>query len=199
MNRENINTKENWNAEYSKGFYQDLHRQDLKFWSKLIDNLIRDNILVDGINILELGCGLAQNAEDIYSKIKCNYVATDFSSVAIVESKKRYNKGINFLICDFFKACKEIKSNDVIIAIEILEHFEDTELPLRAIYKALKDDGKLIFSVPMDTGINGVMKWHYSYWDYNSATLRLYDVGFKSVKYYKNTSLNSQIMGVAFK
>ena len=196
MKKENINSPEFWDKNYSNLIYQDAYPEQFEMWKKFVDQLDFENRIV-----LEIGCGLAQVSNYIYeNKNPKQIIATDQSSVIIEESKKRYSNNFLMFVMSVmdYKEALGLTFHDV-IAFEILEHFHNPENVLRNIFKALPEGGRLIFSVPQENGINDDMDMHYSRWDYNKTFIRMFEVGFSNIRLYTNIANHNQILGVAVK
>lgn len=197
---ENINTAEFWDNYYSKGFYQDSNPEQFNLLYKpFIDEVFNTRIVNNFI--IEIGCGLGKVVNYLAGKNSGWFLrGFDISPKAIHESIKRFkHDNLKFEVCDFFDRMNAFKNVDTIIAFEILEHFEEVEKELRLIFKCLDDDGMLLFSVPKENGINDENDFHYSKWDYESTTQRMFDVGFKKVEFHSNIMNHNQIIGVAYK
>lgn len=196
MEQDNINTQDYWNKCYKEnGFYQD----NLKESWALFHKFLKRSLPQSKVNILEVACGLAHNAA--YMKtLGHNVVATDFSQVAIEGNKKRFSDyKIRFECMDIEKATIAFKNFDFIVGFEILEHFKNPILPLIHIQRSLKKEGSFIFSVPNVTGKLAIWNQHYSYWDYQKTTNRLFKAGFTQVCFCKHDFSKEEIMGVATK
>lgn len=63
------------------------------------------------------------------------------------------------------------KRYDYILFTEVLEHLRHPELTLSLAAKLLKDDGKIIFSVPNVCHNDILIKMFYNYFDYTSTGL----------------------------
>ncbi len=197
METKNINTKEYWNILYGspKGFYQDHNQIDWVFFHDFIKRALPKR----SITILEVACGLGHNAK-FAADMGHRVIATDFSQIAIDENLNRFaHNNIRYECLSLDQATQSFRENEVIMGFEILEHFKKPEIPLLNIYKALKDGGMFIFSVPSSSGKFGVWCQHYSLWDYQSLGNRLFKVGFKEFKIFKTEFSDQNIMGVAYK
>jgi SAM-dependent methyltransferase len=190
---ENINTKEYWDRNYSGGFYQDHSVMDWGFSHECIKRVMPEK----RCKVLELGCGLAHNA--FYTASLGHYViATDFSKIAIDENIKRYSRqDVVFDCLDIDKACETYKGNDVIMAFEILEHFDKPLLKLVNIKKSLKEGGIFIFTVPNEGGKYAVWPQHYTIFNYSKIGEMLFKAGFKEFAVFKTMFSHESILGVA--
>ena len=197
MEEQNINTQQYWNINYGSpdGFYQDHSSADWDF----NHNFIKRVLSKTPQKILEIACGLGHNAK-VAAELGHSVIATDFSQIAIDASIKRFSDpNISYRCLSLEDSTDVFRDMDVIMAFEILEHFKKPLDPLLRIYKALKEGGILVFSVPTETGRYGVWCQHYSLWNYQSTGDRLFKAGFKEVKIFKTMFSDQSIMGVAYK
>ena len=196
MEQDNKNTKEYWNITYKEiGFYQDGTSKD---WN-IIHDFIERALPKSPQKILEIACGLAHNSH-FAATLGHRIIATDFSEVAIAESKKRFaDPNIRFDCLSLEEATENFREMDVIMGFEIIEHYKNPLIPLLKIFKSLKEGGIFIFSVPTESGFYGEYDMHYSLWNYDKLGERLFKVGFKEFKIFKTMFSNEDIMGVAYK
>ena len=106
---------------------------------------------------------------------------------------------------DVIKALKILDSKlelhydlDMVIGLEVLEHFKDPMIPLKQIAGMLCKGGRLIFSMPLKGGKHDIHPQHYTQWDYNSTIKRMI-VFFKEVRFFKTELSEHRIEGVAIK
>lgn len=154
------------------------------FWFKarrrVIRQLMRDYLNVTPNTILEVGCGTGFNL-DIWRAFGANIFGMD-SLAAYLKGKSNVLAG-DVHVLPIVSGCA-----DVVVALDVLEHVDDTEA-LNEICRALKRDGFLFLTVP-------AMPWLWSYRDdaaghkrrYTRATLEklVTDHGFsiKRVSYF---------------
>ena len=112
-------------------------------WIKVIENTIP---LIKGKKILELGCAIG-GASAVLRDMGFEIYASDVSRYVIKNSKK-LRPDINFSVIDVTKKIKLKGKFDYIIAFEVLEHLEKSNLAIKNINKKLKDGGWLVFSTP---------------------------------------------------
>lgn len=107
--------------------------------------------------ILDLASGNAIVGEYLVKNLKCDVIAMDLSSAALVDAKKR---GLKIIKGDVEKRLP-FKSNifDTIFWGDNIEHVYYPEKILSEIHRVLKQNGRLIFSTP-----------NQAYWRYRIHT-----------------------------
>ena len=134
-----------WDPE---GKFKPLHK-----FNPIRINYIKENIInnfklknkskpLEGINILDIGCGGGLLSEPM-SRMGANVTGIDASDknikIARLHSKKNKLK-INYL-CSSPEKLKITKKFDVILNMEIVEHVEDIDFFLKSCSKLLKKNG----------------------------------------------------------
>jgi len=197
MEKKNINTREYWNINYGSpdGFYQDHSAADWELNHQFIERALPKTPQ----RILEVACGLGHNAK-FAAGLGHSIIATDFSQVAIDANLKRFSDPKILYRCLSLEDSTDVfRDLDVIMGFEIIEHYRKPLDPLLRIFKALKEGGIFIFSVPTETGRYGVWCQHYSMWNYQNLGERLFKVGFEEFKIFKTMFSDQSIMGIAYK
>ncbi len=99
--------------------------------------------------VLEFGCGEGQFAEFLHDNFNCTVYGIEINEEAMEKAKSRLYKGFCFDIEEYewVEELKEIKFDSIIFA-DVLEHLKNPEKALYESAKLLKDDGKIIFSIP---------------------------------------------------
>jgi len=197
MEKNNINNPDYWNH------YWDLTKKDNmsgltvpSVGNKFIDWALPNS---PHLGILEIACGLGTVA-DYCAKKGHTVLATDFSKNAIKICKQKYfkNDKLTFRVESLEESLAIKHKCDVVIALEILEHYTDPSAPLYKIFKRLLPGGRLIFSVPDGTGKNAYAPYHYSHLTYEKM-IHLLFIFFKDVRFYRGEFYKTGIWGVAKK
>lgn len=149
MNRaqkENINTKQYWEKEYSRR----ITRGNFKINRGLIVK-IRQNIQSDERikTVLDIGCGVGTFVKDCLDK-KYKARGIDISEQSIRFAKNLYGKD-NFRIADITTLKLKQNSIDCITSLEVIEHMEEPVEIINKLIEAAKY--KVIISVPMGNSI----------------------------------------------
>lgn len=165
------------------------------YWG-IKEALTGNNKSINGLKILEVGCGLGYLTYALRSE---NYdvQGLDISEEAINNAKQKFG---NYFICeDLFKYAEiNNKTFDVVILTEVIEHLEHPIEFLETILKLLNTDGKIILTTPnrtlsppeivWDTESPPIHHWWFSEnsmkWIANNFKLSLNFISFKN--YYIN-------------
>ncbi|MBW3520802.1 class I SAM-dependent methyltransferase [Chryseobacterium sp. NKUCC03_KSP] len=139
---ERVDFTYNSSLEISKlDIYQQNHIQRYLFAEKIIDK---------NLECGDFACGTGYGSV-ILSKKSKSVLGIDLNSKVIEEIKKRYQsiQNVSFENKNLLEIDFENKF-DAIISFETIEHFtaENIQVLLKLYYKALKNNGQLIFSVP---------------------------------------------------
>ena len=143
---------------YNKTYFQgnsvhcgsDLIRKyDTHWWSFRFYSLLVKKYLKNG-TVLDLGCAHGY-IHYFLDPTKYKKVGVDISEYAISEARLNNPEGV-YYISDVEKLV-DIKdeSIDLVISKYVLEHLSHPEMAIREVYRVLKKNGTLIFSVPNTT------------------------------------------------
>lgn len=104
-----------------------------------------------GNKILDSACGSGYGSDllEPYSE----YVGIDYADYCITYARNNYSAGHrSFFETDIYKLNEQFQYNsfDTIISFETLEHIYYPEKALEVLLDLLKDDGKLIISIPLN-------------------------------------------------
>lgn len=102
------------------------------------------------INVLDFGCGDGRLILELKKDRVLNIVGLDISETALKYAKV-FNQNSNSNV-QFVSSFDEIINNkfDLIVAMEVLEHIQENELPvvIEKLSKLLEDKGKFVVTVP---------------------------------------------------
>ena len=136
--------------EFADSFDETL--QDLDYTVPLnISQIAKANMqdsVLKKISILDLGCGTglcAQNLKKIFNKAKFFGVDISPKMLAKAQNKNIYKKLINDDIESYLFEQKN--KHELIVAADVLTYFGDLKTLFQGMYKSLKENGKIIFSV----------------------------------------------------
>lgn len=123
-----------------------------------------------GLKILDIGCGYGCLGEAMVKKNNIVY-GIDISSTAIERAKKRLHfacvADINKL--DTLPGEIKRKSFDVVILADVLEHVYDPMGLLKKTKSFLKDDGRIILSIPNVASWAIRLQLLFGYWNYTTS------------------------------
>ncbi|RRJ96349.1 FkbM family methyltransferase [Opitutaceae bacterium TAV4] len=116
------------------------------------DNLLKT--LPQGATILELGAGTGALSLRL-ADLGFNIVAVDY----VAENFKAIHPNIRFYQADLNQDLSSSEHNqyDAVVAVEIIEHVENTRHLIRLINSALKDKGKCIITTPNITSPKSIV------------------------------------------
>jgi len=124
--------------------YKDIH------WEKADPKEIIFPLISPGSKVLDLGCWAGRLGEKLIKEKNCEVYGVDINKKAIELAKKRLSKA--FLIdLNKEKELPKLFNNekfDYIVLVEVLEHLINPEKLLIKVKKLLKNDGKILISVP---------------------------------------------------
>ncbi|EHQ34388.1 polysaccharide pyruvyl transferase family protein [Methanoplanus limicola] len=141
-------------------------QSDTKFIEQIYP-LIKKNIDNPDLEILDVGCGSGVLVNKLKKENVSKFVyGCDFSSEKIEKCKKIYQMD-SFFVHDIYSLLNNLF--DVIICTEVLEHLENPENALKNLLSSLKENGKLIISVP--DGRKDTFLGHINFWSPESFKL----------------------------
>lgn len=125
--------------------YDLLHFSESSSYNKIADNICLG--LHEGDSVLEVACGTGLLSEKVIkkSKVKINYIATDFSEKMISLAQKK-KIDAEFLVMDARDLTFKSGSFDTIIISNALHIVPDANKVLSEINRVLKDNGALFVS-----------------------------------------------------
>lgn len=141
------------------------------------------------IRVLEIGSGLGYFTYALQNR-GINIKGLDISKDAVEKAKKKY--GDYYINADLLEYSK-INENkyDVVIMTEVIEHLENPKIFLDAIYKMLRQEGKLIITTPSKDGYPKEISWNTDLppihiWWFGKKGIELLgkNSGFKKVNFY---------------
>lgn len=121
-----------------------------------------DPILQQGMHVLDVGCGTGIMAPIVLSK-KTHYQGVDLSRNMILEAKKRHldaqasEGSVAFTVADVEEMPFPDAHCDVLLALGLLEYFEDPRRVVDEIVRVVKPGGSIIVSVPNVLCVDTVM------------------------------------------
>lgn len=133
----NINTRKYWNEIWTK---EGLNTRNNTILHKKIIDIVQANQVV-----LDVGCGNGQISRKLISEKSCECYGLDFSDKILDELKKHNIKTVYSHLPEI--PCKD-EFFDSVICIETLEHLDKPYETLGQMYRVLKPEGLILFSVP---------------------------------------------------
>jgi len=143
------------NGDWSKLYDQD--QEDMTNYSfrirreRVVELL--DPILGQGMHVLDVGCGTGIMAPIVLSK-KAHYQGVDLSRNMILEARAKYveigeaEDSVVFTVGDVERMPFPDAHYDVLLALGLLEYFEDPRRVVDEIVRVVRPGGSIIVSVP---------------------------------------------------
>lgn len=100
---------------------------------------------LQGKSVLCIGCGLGEECKHIKSLGADFVIGTDISKPMLERAQETYPE-IQFIHMDMQKLNFPSKSFDLVFSSLAIHYCENWEVPLKEMYRVLKDSGKVIFS-----------------------------------------------------
>lgn len=177
-------------------------------------SIIINNINFSGNTILDVGCGVGYIGRKIKELGKCTIDGIEVDKDAFNIAKKYYDNVFNFSIedtdnSDYKKFFSDNKKYDYIIFADLLEHLIDPGKILALLYPKLKENGKMIISIPNISHIDIISNLINGNFNYNetgildSTHLRFFTENsfydfIKNVSEKYNIKMNVELIGKTY-
>jgi len=159
---------------------------------ELAATLIEENDIIG-----DMACGSGYGSLMLSKKCKEVY-GYDIDKTTIEEINQRYSGETNatFIEANLLDVTEENKF-DKIVSFETIEHFtpEEIKLLIPIMHKALKDDGKLIFSTPYNQVENEYSRiFHRTFYITEDVIPKLLEGYFEVEKYFYQDYVNHNVV-----
>lgn len=124
--------KDNYSSNYKKYKSKNKLKQKMisRFKTKLLKILSNEE---KNITLLDVGCGEGFILDEVYNKTNIKkIVGIDINNNSL-EYARKCNKKINYINCDLFKMDFKEKKFDIVMTLEVLEHFEEPAIAVKKI------------------------------------------------------------------
>ena len=129
-------------------------------------------LISKGERVLEFGCAKGELSGYLREKLGCYVFGIEISAEALECAKSSLD---GYFCCDLesneWESAIEGMSFDVLVCADVLEHLRDPAAILKRALPFLKDDGKIIFSIPNISYADVVLKLLYNRFDYTDIGL----------------------------
>ena len=118
----------------------------------------KDNLILDGINVLDIGCGGGLISEPL-ARLGAKVTGIDASekNIKVADLHAKKNK-LNILYLNRSpEQMDESEKFDLILNLEIVEHVDDVNLYIQSCYKLLKKGG-LMFTATLNRTVTSYLK-----------------------------------------
>ena len=110
--------------------------------------------LQNDLRVIDIGCGVGSNLRLLQS-MRSKLVGMDSEIYGLVHTQKSLS-AVALVNGDLMRLPFKADSVDLILASDVLEHLDQDTIGIREIYRTLKREGKVIFTVPAFRSLWGV-------------------------------------------
>ena len=176
-NKINLNVPEYWDKYHigSTGYRSNTRRSGLTRYEEVVKNINNES------SILEVGSNFGDFLKFLLEKNISfkDYSGLDFSPMAIEEARKEF-PDYEWIVNDCQKLEVKKDKYNTIVAMQVLEHIEKPEKFLKRAFAVLKDDGKIIVTVPND--VNIIHRSHVWFINEDDLLKLLHNAGFRKIR-----------------
>lgn len=127
-----------WELQSSHWWFQGRRR--------LLKSLLSRNEIQKNCPLVDIGCGVGSNLSLLLS-LGFMAVGMDSEIYSLSLAKRRFPE-IPLINADLLKLPLKTNSVELIMATDILEHLQDDILGIKEIYRVLRQEGKVVLTVP---------------------------------------------------
>lgn len=115
---------------------------------QLLYEFLRQSGLVNGMNLVDIGCGSGRLARPLAKQMTIEYLGTDVVPELLNYAKANAPEHYQFELVEGLSIPAEAGSADIVCAFSVFTHLlqEETFAYLQECYRVLKPGGKLVFS-----------------------------------------------------
>lgn len=110
--------------------------------------------LQNDLRVIDIGCGVGSNLRLLQS-MRLKLVGMDSEIYGLVHTKQSFS-AVALVNGDLMRLPFKADSVDLVLASDVLEHLDEDTIGIREIYRTLKREGKVIFTVPAFRSLWGV-------------------------------------------
>lgn len=194
-----------YTEEYEKYYPRTSYdvNQEKAVFKLLSDRLLKNNIIPNDFNILDIGSGFGGNLRNFNRDSSINKLYAIEPSNECINYLKKENINVISNDVDIDWEDKYVNFFDLVIMRHVLEHFSDPQRTLEKVRAVLNNDGKVYIAVPdiyhPKSPLNSYYfrAVHLSYFSIKSISQLLHKVGFEIIDMKDN--LNGELYVVAKK
>jgi SAM-dependent methyltransferase len=133
------------------------HRSRFELGSRLVREL-------GGTRVLDYGCGdgtlLAMLADGDGASSGRRYTGAEVKQSVVDDCRERFaqRRGLRFVRVDELEGVEHQQAYDLLVCMEVLEHILDVEAVLDRFQRLVAPRGRLLISVPVETGLPLLVK-----------------------------------------
>jgi len=139
--------------------------------------------LQNDLRVIDIGCGVGSNLRLLQS-MRSKLVGMDSEMYSLVHTKKNLS-AVPLVNGDLMRLPIKADSIDLILASDVLEHLDEDTIGIREIYRTLKTEGKVIFTVPAFRslwGVQDIVGMHKRRYSKKELVRKIEREGFKILK-----------------
>jgi SAM-dependent methyltransferase len=121
---------------------------------KLFKVLLSSLGLQSDLRVIDIGCGVGSNLRLLQS-MGSKLVGVDSEMYSLLHTRKSL-PAVSLVNGDLMRLPFKSNSVDLILASDVLEHLDEDTMGIREIYRSLKREGKVLFTVPAFRSLWGV-------------------------------------------
>ncbi len=140
----------------------------------------------DPVNILDVGCGPGNSTNILYTRWKNAKITGIDSSQAMIDTAKKTNSAIDWILCDAGEDLSHLGQFDIIFSNAAFQWIPGNDILIPRLFNMLNPDGILAAQIPYvkEMPIHNIImnlvsssKWS-EHFEYLSSTYKLHSPGF---------------------
>jgi len=150
---------------------------------KLFKVLFSFLALQNDLRVIDIGCGVGSNLRLLQS-MRSKLVGMDLEMYSLLHTKKSLS-AVPLVNGDLMRLPIKADAIDFILASDVLEHLDEDTIGIREIYRTLKRDGEVLFTVPAFRslwGVQDVVGMHKRRYSKKELVTKIEAEGFKIVR-----------------
>ena len=139
--------------------------------------------LQDDLRVIDIGCGVGSNLKLLQSMCS-KLVGMDSEIYGLIHIKKSLS-AVALVNGDLIRLPLKADSVDLILASDVLEHLDEDTIGIREIYRSLKTEGKVLFTVPAFRslwGVQDIVGMHKRRYSKKELVTKIEGEGFKILR-----------------
>ena len=139
--------------------------------------------LQNDLRVIDIGCGVGSNLRLLQSR-QSKLIGMDSEMYSLLHTKKSLS-AVPLVNGDLMRLPIKPDSIDLFLASDVLEHLDEDTIGIREIYRALKREGKVIFTVPAFRslwGVQDIVGMHKRRYSKKELVRKIEGEGFKIVR-----------------
>ena len=135
------------------------------------------------LRVIDIGCGVGSNLRLLQS-MSSKLVGVDSEMYGLLQVKKSLLP-VALVNGDLMRLPFKADSVDLVLASDVLEHLDEDTIGIREIYRSLKREGKVLFTVPAFRSLRGmqdIVGMHKRRYSKKELVTKIEGEGFKIVR-----------------